>query len=394
MSNDILERARALQDKMVEWRRDIHMHPELGFQETRTAGIAAAELRRLGIETEVGVGKTGVVGRIGEGGPVIGIRGDMDALPIHETVDHPWKSQNPGVMHACGHDAHTAILMAVANILHDMPDRPPGEIRLLFQPSEESWDSEGHSGATRMIEDRALDGVDAVIALHVESLTPAGKIKVVSGQSQAAVDAFEAVIHGKGGHGAAPHNSIDPIFILAQVINAIHGIRARRIKPISPAVISIGAVHAGDAPNVIPDAVQMRGTIRSFDEDTRAQLSRDLEGAFGVARALGGDFELNIMRGYPSSYNDPWTIDLMREVGGDLFGAEEIIEGEPTMGAEDFSYMLQRAPGAMFMLGAQVDEDDRPHHSPIFDIEESIFYRGAAMLAETACRLLREKANS
>ena len=394
MTNNILERARTMQDKIVEWRRDFHMHPELSFQETRTAGIAAAELRRLGIETEVGVGITGVVGHIGDGGPVIGIRGDMDALPIHEAVDHPWKSQNPGVMHACGHDAHTAILMAVANILNDMPDRPSGEIRLLFQPSEESWDSEGHSGATRMIEAKALDGVDAVIALHVDSMTTAGKIKLVTGESQASVDMFEAVIHGKGGHGASPHNTIDPLFILAQVINAIHGIRARRIKPIKPAVISVGAVHAGDAPNVIPDAVHMRGTIRAFDDETRQQLARDLEGAFGVARALGGDFDLSISNGYPSSYNDPWTVDLMHEVSSDLFGANEIIEGEPTMGAEDFSYMLQRAPGAMFMLGAQIGNDERPHHSPEFDIEESELYRGAAILAETACRLLREKANS
>jgi amidohydrolase len=225
-------------------------------------------------------------------------------------------------------------------------------------------------------------------------MTTAGKIKLVAGQSQASVDSFEAHIHGKGGHGAAPHDTIDPIFILAQVINAIHGIRARRIKPIRPAVISIGAVHAGEAPNVIPDSVFMRGTIRAFDEETRAQLANDLEGAFGVARALGGDFDLNIMRGYPSSYNDSWTVDLMREVTGDLFGADEVIEGEPTMGAEDFSYMLQRAPGAMFMLGTQVGDDERPHHSPIFDIDESYFYRGAAVLAETACRLLREKANS
>ena len=297
-------------------------------------------------------------------------------------------------MHACGHDAHTAILMAVANILNDMPDRPPGEIRFLFQPSEESWDSEGHSGATRMIEDKALDGVDAVIALHMDSMLEAGKIKLVAGQSQASVDSFEAVIRGKGGHGASPHDTIDPIFILAQVINAIHGIRARRIKPIYPAVISVGAVHAGSAPNVIPDEVHMKGTIRAMDADTRAQLARDLEGAFGVARALGGDFELTLLPGYPSSYNDPWTVDLIREIGGGLFGADDVIEGEPTMGAEDFSYMLQRAPGAMFMLGARFDEVDRPHHSPNFAIAETEFYRGAALLAETAVRLLREKANA
>ncbi len=388
----ILEKARAMQDTLSAWRRDIHMHPELGFQEFRTARLVADTLRDMGIEVETGVGKTGVVARIGEGKPVVGIRADMDALPIHEANDVPYASQTPGVMHACGHDAHTSILMGVARLLNEQKDRPPGEIRLLFQPSEEDEDGEGKSGAVRMIDDGAMQGVDAVIALHVASGIPAGQIRITTGFNCAAVDSFTATIIGEGCHGAYPHTGIDPFFILAQVINAIHGIRARRINPVRPAVISIGAVHAGTANNVIPNEIQMNGTIRSYDDETRHQLWDELEKAFGVARALGGDYTLNIKKSYPAQYNDPEVSSLIREIGRDILGEGGLYPEEPGMGAEDFSYMTRMAPGAMFSLGAQYDETNRPHHSPIFDLDESSFPIGAAMLAETACRLLKAKA--
>lgn len=388
----ILEQARAMQETLSAWRRDIHMHPELSFQEFRTARLVADTLREMGIEVETGIGKTGVVARIGEGKPVIGIRADMDALPIQEANDVPYASQTPGVMHACGHDAHTAILLGVARLLNEKQDRPPGEIRLLFQPSEEDEDSEGKSGAVRMIEDGALNGVDAVIALHVASGLPAGQIRITSGYNSAAVDSFTATIIGEGCHGAYPHYGVDPIFILAQVINAIHGIRARRINPVHPAVISIGAVHAGAANNVIPNEVQMNGTIRSYDDETRHQLWDELEKAFGVARALGGDYTLKIIKSYPSQYNDPEVAALIREIGREMLGENGLHSEKPGMGAEDFSYMSRIAPGAMFSLGAQYDEMNRPHHSPIFDLDESSFPIGAAILAETACRLLKTKA--
>ncbi len=388
----MLERAREIQDNLVAWRRDFHMHPELSFQELRTARLVADTLRDMGIEVETGVGKTGVVARIGEGHPAIGIRGDMDALPLQEMNGVTYKSLTPGVMHACGHDAHTAILLGVARLLNNMEDRPPGEIRLLFQPSEEDEDTEGKSGAVRMIEDGALEDLDAVIALHVNSNIPSGQIRIASGPNSASVDSFNATIIGEGCHGAYPHQGIDPIFILAQVINAIHGIRARRINPVRPAVISIGAVHAGSANNVIPDEVQLNGTIRSYDDETREQLWKELEQAFSVARALGGDYKLEIIKSYPSQFNDPVVAQLIREVGVEMLGEEGLYPDEPGMGAEDFSYMTRKAPGAMFGLGAKFDAVNRPHHSPIFDLDESSFSIGAAILAESATRLLKSKA--
>jgi amidohydrolase len=389
-STSLLERARALQDQIVAWRRDIHQHPELGFQEVRTSRLVADELAALGIEVQTGVGKTGVVGYIGEGAPVIGIRADMDALPISEATGLAYSSENPGVMHACGHDAHTAILLGVAHMLTQMPDRPAGQIRLIFQPSEEGQDAEDKSGGMRMVEEGALDDVDHVIALHVSSGTPSGRVEIREGYAMAAVDSFFATIKGEGCHGAYPHMGVDPIFILGQVINAIHGVRARRINPMRPAVISIGSVHGGDADNVIPNDVKITGTIRSYDEETRQQLWKDLEAAIGVARALGGDYTFHIRQGYPATYNDPGVASLIETVVTDLFDGEKLYPPEAGMGAEDFGYMTRKAPGAMFFLGTKKDEVNRPHHSPIFDIDESNFYVGAAVLAETACRLLNE----
>jgi amidohydrolase len=389
---NVLDRARALEDEIRAWRRDIHQHPELGFQEYRTAKLVAEALTEMGIEAETGVGITGVVARIGEGRPAIGIRADMDALPIQEATGAEYSSQTPNVMHACGHDAHTAILLGVAKMLNSLEDRPAGEIRLLFQPAEEMQDEEGKSGAMRMIDDGALEDLDAVIALHVGAGTPSGKIEVRSGYAMAAADAFEAVIHGTGGHGAGPHRGTDPIFMLAQVINVIHGIRARRINPIHPAVISIGGVHAGDADNVIPSEVRMNGTIRSYDEDIRKQLHEELEKAFGIVEAMGGSYDLKIINGYDATYNDPDVCDLMEVVVDDIIGKDQLIPAEPGMGAEDFGYMTRKAPGAMFFLGAKYDEKNRAHHTPIFDIDESALPVGAAILAETACRLLKQKA--
>jgi amidohydrolase len=387
----MLQRALNLQDQIIAWRRDIHMHPELSFQEHRTAQLVADALRGMGLRVETGVGKTGVVGYLGEGRPAVGIRADMDALPLQEANDVPYASQTPGVMHACGHDAHVAILLGVARLLSEMEDRPAGEIRFLFQPSEEDWDDEGKSGAMRMVEEGALAGLDAVIALHVASEDSSGKVEVNDGYFLAAVDKFEAKIVGAGCHGAYPHLGVDPIFILAQVINAIHGVRARRINPVRPAVISIGSVKAGEASNVIPDEVELNGTIRSFDDETRQQLRDELERALSVARSFGGDYELTIRKGYPSTYNDPEIAGLIRDVTEELLGTGGLRPPEPAMGAEDFSYMMRETPGAMFMLGAQIGEEERPGHSPIFDLDESAFHIGAAVLAETAYRLLRRK---
>lgn len=389
---DRLEHARSLADQIVAWRRDIHIHPELGFQEYRTAKLVAEALTDMGIEAETGVGITGVVARIGEGKPVIAIRADMDALPIDEENDVDYKSQTPNVMHACGHDAHTAMLLGVARMITELPEseRPAGEIRLLFQPSEESQDAEGKSGAMRMIDDNAMAGVDHAIALHVASGIESGKVEIRSGYAMANHDMFHATIHGTGGHGASPHQGTDSIFMLAQLINAIHGIRARRISPIQPAVISIGAVHAGDASNVIPAEVKLNGTIRSFNDDIRQQLHEELERAFGVVKALGGDYDLEIVSGYDATYNDPTIAEMINGIATDMLGADRIEPPEPTMGAEDFGYMTRLAPGVMFNLGTKYDDKERAHHTPIFNIDESAFPIGTAMLLETAIQLMKQ----
>jgi amidohydrolase len=388
----LLNRAEAMRDQLVAWRRDIHAHPELSFQEHRTARLVADSLTDMGIEAQTGVGKTGVVGFLGEGSPVIGIRADMDALPIQEANDVPYRSQNPGVMHACGHDAHTAMLLGVARLLSDMPDRPAGQIRFFFQPSEEASDNENKSGAMRMIEDNALEGVDAVIALHVASDLTANQIEIAPEYVTAAEDSFHAVIKGTGGHGAYPHQGIDPTFILAQVINAIQGIRSRRVNPTKAATISIGYIHAGAVTNVIPAEVQLGGTMRSYDDDVREQLKQELEKALGVARVLGGDYELQITPGYPSTYNDPEVTEMILTSAQTILGEDGISDPQPGMGAEDFSYMSRKAPGAMFMLGAKYDDKNRPHHTPVFDISEDVLPTGAAILADVACALLQRKA--
>jgi amidohydrolase len=387
----MLERAKAIHDKLIAWRRDVHMHPELGFQEHRTARLVADTLAELGMEVQTGVGKTGVVGYLGEGKPVIGIRADMDALPIHEENDAPYSSQTPGVMHACGHDAHTAMLLGVAHLLAHMPDRPAGQVRFLFQPSEESSDNENKSGGLRMVEEGALNDVDAVIALHVASDQPSGKILIDSGYVTAAEDSFFITLTGTGGHGAYPHQGTDPTFILAQVLNALHGIRARRIDPTKAATLSIGSIHAGAVTNVIPSKVEISGTIRTYDEETRSRMKTELANALQVARALGGDFRLELKPGYPATYNDPDLHTLIQQTAEEMLGADGLLPPERGMGAEDFSYMAQKAPGAMFMLGVKYDDRNRPHHTPVFDINEAALPVGAAMLAEVTRRLLKQK---
>lgn len=387
----LLDDAKNMEKQLVEWRRDIHMHPELGFEETRTSRLVADTLREMGIEIEVGVAETGIVARIGEGRPAVGIRADMDALPIQEANDVPYKSQTPGLMHACGHDAHTSILLGVAKLINDMPDRPKGEIRLLFQPSEEKWrESDGHSGGSLMVEQKALDGLDAVIACHVASTMPVGEVRVTDGFALAAPDTWTAKIIGEGTHGAKPHEGLDPIWMQAQVVNALQAIRSRRRNPTERSVVTIGSIHGGVAPNVIPNEITMTGTIRTFEEEAREEIHKLVEEAFALVRHFGGDYELTISKGYPSMYNDPEVSELMRQAGKELLGDEHSMEGVPIMAGEDFAFMTQKAPGAMLSLGAKYDDLNRPHHSPIFDIHEGCLPIGVGVLAETAVRLLKQ----
>ena len=389
----MLDKAKQLSTELIRLRRDIHRHPELSFQEFRTAKVAAGALQEIGgIKIRTGVGKTGVVGDLGTGtGPTIAIRADMDALPIEETTEAGYISVNNGVMHACGHDAHTAMLLGAAHLLKDSfaSEGLQGNVRFIFQPAEEKADDEGISGAPRMIDNGALEGVDAIIALHVDSTAPAGIISTSPGWGSAAVDSFEAWITASGGHGAYPHKGTDPIWMMGPVLMALHGVVARRVDPMQPAVLSLGQIHAGTASNVIPHEVYLHGTLRSFDSAVREQLIEEVERALSVVRPLGGEFRLDVERGYPAGWNNPAVSRWLSTVAADLLDPASVLTRPSGMGAEDFAYMCQKAPGAMFMLGAAIDDDiKRGHHTNIFDIDEGVLPIGAAILAETARRFL------
>lgn len=386
----MLDKAHAIESQLVAWRRAIHRRPELGFQEIHTAAQAAAVLEALGCRVRTGVGKTGVVADLGEGKPVIAMRADMDALPILEANDAPYASENPGVMHACGHDAHTAMVLGAATLLAN--EKFTGTIRFLIQPSEEANDSQGLSGAPRMIQDGAMQDVDRVIALHVDPATPVGAIRVASGPSSAGVDSFFATIFGKGGHGASPHTAVDPIYITGHVLLALHGIVSRRLNPFAPAVVSVGSLHGGQAENVIPDRVELSGTIRFLEKEVQAQIHAEVERALSIARLMGGDYELQIQVGTPPMMNAPEVVQVIQQAASDLLGTENILPPKDSLGAEDFGCFSEIAPGAMFSLGCKIEGDERFVHNPRFDIDERCLPVGAALLAETALRLSNQLA--
>ncbi len=393
-SPTMLHRAQALQDKLSCWRRTIHQQPELGFCEVRTAAMVAETLQGLGLAVRTGVGKTGVVGQLGNSLPIVALRADMDALPLQEMNDVPYKSLVPGVMHACGHDGHTAILLGAASLLAETHAQTPlpGQVRLLFQPAEEISDEENKSGAARMIEDGAMEGVQAILALHVNSSILAGQVGVGAGLISSSVDTFYATILGTGGHGASPHRCIDPIHLASQVLGALYTITDRRIDPLKPGVISVGSIHGGSTDNVIPAQVELCGTIRSQDEDIRAKLIKELERALAIARALGGDYRLKIDAGYPAAYDTPELAEMVHQVASELIGPENTQPPRSGLGAEDFSLLVRQAPkgGSMFSLGvAREGAPQHPGHSPLFDIDERALPIGAAILAESALRYLQ-----
>jgi amidohydrolase len=383
----MLEQATNITEQLISWRRHIHRHPELGFQETGTAAFVANVLEPLGYRLRTGVGRTGLVADLGRGQPIIAIRADMDALPLQEGNDVSYASHVPGVMHACGHDAHTAMVMGVATLLSR--ESFPGTLRLLFQPAEEVSDDEGISGAPRMIEDGAMDEVDAILALHVDSFLEVGNIVAHAGPVSAGVDTLYASILGQGGHGAAPHRVVDPIYLAGHVILALHGIVSRRLNPFDPAVLSIGSIRGGHAENVIPERVELMATLRYMEPEVQETLHAEIARALSVARALGGDYEHRIEIGYPPMLNDESVVDLIRKVGIDLLGADCLKPPEQHLGAEDFGFFSTLAPGAMFSLGCQLDGDRRKAHSPNFDIDERCLPIGTAILAESAFRLLQ-----
>jgi len=383
----MLKQAHGISEEIIEWRRDFHMHPELGFDVQRTAGIVATELEKMGYRVQRGVGKTGVVADIGEGGKMVAIRADMDALPLQELNETEFRSQIDGKMHACGHDSHTAMALGAAQLL--TKEKFNGRVRFLFQPSEESADEEGKSGAQRMVEDGAMNGVDYVIAQHIDPTQPVGTITISAGACSGGVDSWFGVIEGKGGHGAYPHETIDPFFLLAHVIFALNGIVSRKLNPFAAAVVSIGSINGGFTENVIPQSVKITGTLRYTDVAVQKQIHAEIKRAFEVAKALGGNYELKFEIGGLPMINEEKVSAEIEKLGVAMLGRENVTELEKSLGAEDFGSFLEHAPGAMFMLGVQKKgHEGYSLHHPKFDLDERALPIGTAMLVETAMKLL------
>lgn len=389
---DFLSEAQALFEYTQSMRRDFHAHPELGFQEVRTSGIVARELNALGLEVRTGVGGTGVVALL-EGskpGPVLLIRADMDALPILEETGAPYSSQNPGVMHACGHDGHTAVLLTVAKMLYAHRVQLGGTIKFMFQPAEE-----GMGGAEKMIADGVLENprVDVALALHVWNEKPVGWIGIPTGPAMAGAEIFKIKVVGKGGHGAVPHLAVDPILASAQIISALQGIVARNVAPLQTAVVSVCTIHGGETFNVIPPAVEMTGTIRTFEPDVRALVRDRFEMSVrSVAEGMGCHAVIDLQILTPATINHLDTAVRVQEVAKGLFPNSDIDPANyTTMGSEDFAFILEKVPGCFFFIGSANPEKglDAGHHHPKFDIDESALPRGAALMTAAALDILK-----
>lgn len=370
---------------LVRDRRDLHQHPELGFKETRTGSLVAERLRDLGYEVTTGVGRTGIVGLKGSGNRCVLLRADMDALPIEEANDVPYRSRHPGAMHACGHDGHVAIGLEVARRLAAVT--LPGAVKFAFQPAEEL-----SGGATAMIGDGILAAptVTAAFGIHVWNELPVGSIGIMAGAMMASVDEFDITITGTGGHAAMPHRAIDPVVVAAHVITALQSLVSRRRDPFEEGVVSVTQVSAGHAFNVIPPQATLRGTVRTFGGKFYDDAPRLLEDtARGIARALGADATIEFRRLTGPLVNDPVMADLMKSVGEEIVGKERVKGDIRTMGGEDMSYFLKQVPGCFAFVGsARTDGKSFPHHSPSFDIEEEALPIAAELLTQTTARYL------
>ncbi|HEX2137535.1 MAG TPA: M20 aminoacylase family protein [Microvirga sp.] len=374
----IIDRIRSYQDELVAIRRDLHAHPEIGFEEERTSGVVAQRLAAWGIEVHRGIGKTGVVGVLRGGGnaPSIGLRADMDALPIEETTGLPYASRNPGRMHACGHDGHTTMLLGAARYLAETRNFA-GTAVFIFQPAEE-----GLGGARAMIADGLFERFpcDEIYGLHNSPEGPRGKITIKSGAAMAGADFFDIRIQGRGSHGAYPHKSADPVVIALSLGQTLQTIVSRNVDPIEPAVVSITQIHAGSAYNVIPDTAHLAGTVRTFDEDTKALVrTRVREIAAGVAAAFGATIDVEIREVFSVLRNDPERAEAVARAASELFG-EAALEraAAPRMGSEDFADMLQAVPGAYCWIGM---EKGPGLHNPNYRFDDEIMPAGAALLA-------------
>jgi len=402
LNAEIDRRTAAIMGKVIAWRHDIHQHPELGYAEKRTAGIVAAHLKALGLVVQENVGGIpGVVGILkgGKPGPTVALRADMDALPVTEQVDLPfkstvrstWQGQDVGVMHACGHDMHVAMLMGTAEVLTGLKAELPGTVKFIFQPAEEV---PPRGGAAALIDAGVLDSVDVIFGLHVGP-GPIGSIGYRAGPIQASADNFRIVIHGRQGHGAMPANTVDPIVVGAEVIGALQTIVSRQIDlAISPAVVTVGAFHAGNRENIIPDSAYMIGTIRTFDPRVRTSIhSRMKRIAENIAAASGATATVSIELGYPVTANDPATvarfIPTLKRVAGDAGAGERGL----SMPSEDFSRYAERVPGFFFNLGvtpANQDYKTAPsNHSPLFEGDDKAMPYGVRALSSVTLDYLR-----
>ncbi len=393
---DYLAEARSLFTYTQSLRRDFHIHPELGYREIRTGGIVAKELETLGIEVTKGVGKTGVVGLL-EGskpGPTLLLRFDMDALPIMEDTGAEYASQTKGVMHACGHDGHTAIGLTVARLLHDHRSDLAGTIKFCFQPSEEGFNDEECGGNLMMIRDGVLEGprVDQTLTLHLWNEKPIGWVGAAGGPVMAGAELFTVKLTGKGGHGAIPHLTIDPIVAAAQVVTALQTITSRNVAPLQSAVVSVTIFQSGTAFNVIPPEALLTGTIRTFDLGVRQTvLDRFDQIVHGVAEALGCKVQIDVKRITPAVINNDALAAKVQGTARKLLPTLDLdTAGYLTMGAEDMAFMQEKVPGCYFFIGSNNKEKhlDYGHHHPKFDFDEEALVRGAALMAAAAADLL------
>ncbi len=413
-SSDLLARAQLHTRALVSLRRELHQHPELSFQERATAARIVAELEGIGgasgtgtrpglrppFRIQSGVARTGVVAEREVGGaapgdrvPTVALRADMDALPIEEANDLPHRSRVPGVMHACGHDAHMAGLVGAARLLVDLDGEgalPPGRIRLLFQPSEEAMDGEGWSGGRLLAHEGALEGVDAVVGLHVGAHLEQGKVFLAEGPFFAGADTLEIRVEGKAAHAARPHEGVDALVLAAQGVLAAQQAVSRGIAPERRGVVSLGTIRGGHAHNIVCDEVVIGGTLRYFEPEVREALRRGITNAFRALEVQGARVTVRFIDGYPPVVNHPEVTARVREAAVAVAGEGVLApDAEAAMTAEDFSFLAARAPGAFFWLGAALP-DRREHHHPRFDIDESVLPLGAALLAGAAHRLLLE----
>jgi amidohydrolase len=389
-SSEILARACALREQVIRWRRDFHQHPELGFEEKRTSEIVTRHLQSLGLEVRAGIGRTGVVGvlRGEEPGPVIGLRADMDALPIQDQKSVPYRSAVSDKMHACGHDAHTSMLMGAAQFLTQV-DRPKrGTVVFVFQPAEE-----GLGGAQAMIEDGLLHefGIEAMTGLHVFPGIPTGSITAVRGVGCAAADRIRINIIGRGGHAAHPHLAVDSVAVTAEVISALQQIASRQVDPLDSVVITIGSIRGGSTHNVIAPEVELLGTVRTLNPALREQMPQRIEKVVeGITAALGATYEFSYEFGYPSIINDDKMVDLLLQTSDQVLGPGKYKLVKPSMGGEDFSYYTHHVPGVFFRLGVGNPDKNTlyPLHHPLFDIDEDALPIGIAMLSAMALNYL------